>query len=290
VKFNFKRSVAIYLVSLIFAALPADARAIEDTKKAEIQLAETPKVLMPPLEVSIEKGMCLYIANCAACHGPCGLGDGMARIVLKNRPRNFRDEQFHWVSSDDGNASMGDLARTIRFGRREAEMPAFPYLLDEDIRSLDLYVRSVNRDGVLVKLTYKLAGKPKMTPERIAGLATKHTKPGTEVPWSRPSSGYQTDTAKGRALFSANCASCHGVDGRGNGEALKNAKDSDGNPIIVKARDLVDETFHGGSQPIEVFRRIRSGISGTIMPAQKSLSDNDVWQLVQYVQRLSKYR
>ena len=42
--------------------------------------------------------------------------------------------------------------------------------------------------------------------------------------------------------------------------------------------------FRGGNRPIDLFRRVKYGISGTIMPAaDASLSDDDLWAIVYYV-------
>lgn len=72
--------------------------------------------------------------------------------------------------------------------------------------------------------------------------------------------------AAGRASFLERCAVCHGQDAKG-GQAAN----------LVRARAVV-----GGSDEA-LFQLIREGMPGTIMPPQKDLSDEGVWQLVSYL-------
>jgi hypothetical protein len=70
--------------------------------------------------------------------------------------------------------------------------------------------------------------------------------------------------------------------------------DTWGHPILP--RDLTQGIFRGGSRPIDVYRRIYSGISGGPMPAlgeardakgEPLLSPEDLWCLVHYVRALA---
>jgi mono/diheme cytochrome c family protein len=82
---------------------------------------------------------------------------------------------------------------------------------------------------------------------------------------------------QGKSLFDANCARCHGPEGKGDG------KESDPqNP----AADLTDP-FRADLNPDGVvFHRIASG-KPPIMPAFKSqLSEQQIWTLVAYVKSL----
>ncbi|QDU55159.1 c-type cytochrome [Aeoliella mucimassa] len=62
------------------------------------------------------------------------------------------------------------------------------------------------------------------------------------------------------------------------------------------AHDLTTGVFRGGSEPIDLFHRIHQGIAGTPMPGQGSprpgvdgaLSEQEIWQLVDYIQSISK--
>ena len=134
---------------------------------------------------------------------------------------------------------------------------------------------------------------------------------------------------RGKELFNnpnkGNCMSCHGESGRGDGVAAwEPMKDDEGNPLLddegeplknqwtglpmvqpvykddwghpIVPRDLTRGVFRFGRRPIDIYRRIYSGINGTPMPAigeakdadgNPLLSDEDMWALVHYVRSLS---
>jgi mono/diheme cytochrome c family protein len=105
---------------------------------------------------------------------------------------------------------------------------------------------------------------------------------------------------RGRKLFlseKTKCYSCHGETGAGNGSATEEINDLPGQPgvkadepglfdawgQIVKPRNLQRGLFRGGRRPIDIYRRIHSGIKGTPMQAfGNNLSDQDIWDLVNY--------
>jgi len=88
---------------------------------------------------------------------------------------------------------------------------------------------------------------------------------------SNPFANDPAAPAAGRAVFESTCAACHGA-GAGGSE---------------RAPALNTGTFrHGGSDP-EIFQTIRSGVSGTLMPAFSALPSDNVWKLVSYIKSLS---
>lgn len=108
--------------------------------------------------------------------------------------------------------------------------------------------------------------------------------------------------ARGRRFFlskDAKCASCHGETARGNGPSTEAFNDLPGMPPgtksdkpglfdnwgnIVKPRNLTTGVFRGGRRPIDIFRRIHSGIKGTPMQAfGTTLKEDQIWDVVNYV-------
>ena len=108
--------------------------------------------------------------------------------------------------------------------------------------------------------------------------------------------------AAGRAAFlSRGCSKCHGEDGKGQTEwlsheflaaqaALPEAQriqinyDAWGHP--APAADLTARMLHGGRRPLDIYRRIYTGINGTPMPAfGDALAEepDTIWHMVHYV-------
>lgn len=137
----------------------------------------------------------------------------------------------------------------------------------------------------------------------------------------RPSMNEEELTAsinRGRDLFYgtiANCVMCHGDSALGDGqtndydewakEFMQPNDPASAEPYValgllpprtIKPRNLRLGVYRGGQRPIDIFWRVRLGIEGTPMPAatlkqeddpnSKGLSENDIWDIVNYVQSL----
>ena len=89
----------------------------------------------------------------------------------------------------------------------------------------------------------------------------------------QPPAGFAASPEQGEAVYLANCAACHGVDGDGDG------------PV----RTLPDAGPLSGSVPsmsaAELSYRIANGVAGTAMPAfAASLTETERWHLVRYLE------
>jgi len=105
--------------------------------------------------------------------------------------------------------------------------------------------------------------------------------------------------ARGRALYLSNltkCVSCHGPEGLGNGPQTTSYQinKETGRPYNqpgwhdiwgqrVKPRNLTRGIYRGGRRPIDLYRRLAGGIRGSEMPPFNKLSDDQLWDLVNYV-------
>jgi mono/diheme cytochrome c family protein len=112
---------------------------------------------------------------------------------------------------------------------------------------------------------------------------------------------------RGRQLYMsdrAKCATCHGPTGRGNGSETETLKQIPGTndyypePGLfdawghkIEPRDLTRGIYRGGRRPVDIYRRVYSGIKGTPMPAFGGtvLKDEEIWDLVNYVLSIPYY-
>jgi alcohol dehydrogenase (cytochrome c) len=89
----------------------------------------------------------------------------------------------------------------------------------------------------------------------------------TPAPATNPLATSANAAAEGQQLYGQACQSCHGPAGQG----------ADRGPALNRIALL-----HGNADA-DLFRAIRSGISGTQMPPFAALSDTQIWQLVSYI-------
>ncbi|MCB0012609.1 MAG: c-type cytochrome, partial [Anaerolineales bacterium] len=90
----------------------------------------------------------------------------------------------------------------------------------------------------------------------------------------------QTSIQQGQAAFEAECASCHGIQGLGNGEAALGL-----NPAPANFTDGHTDAHSDG----DLFFWIRNGKEGTAMPAfNEQYTETETWHIVNYVRRLSQ--
>ncbi|MEP6905806.1 MAG: cytochrome c, partial [Gemmatimonadales bacterium] len=86
------------------------------------------------------------------------------------------------------------------------------------------------------------------------------------------------DTARGHAIFTSNCASCHGERGRGDGVAAK--------PLGVPVPAIGDPHALPSLSPTLAYNVITVGVRQTPMPSFAVLSPQDRWDVVNYLYAL----
>ena len=80
---------------------------------------------------------------------------------------------------------------------------------------------------------------------------------------------------KGEALYTANCMSCHGEKGHGDGPA--------GMYMNPRPPDFGKTPFKQGTSPAHVFVTISTGVKNTMMMGWSHLPEADRWALAHYV-------
>lgn len=95
------------------------------------------------------------------------------------------------------------------------------------------------------------------------------------------------DVVRGKAVYETHCATCHGLDGRGNGPSARQ--------LHPRPRNLADGTFKfrstpSGSLPTDedLVHSIRFGMAGSMMPAWKGLlTDQQLEDVTAYLKTFS---
>jgi len=85
--------------------------------------------------------------------------------------------------------------------------------------------------------------------------------------------------ARGEAVYRANCASCHGVAGGGDGPA--------GEGLTPAPADLTERDALAHTSPLDFFRKVSVGVAGTAMRGfESTLSLDDRWAVALYAASL----
>lgn len=275
--------------------------------------ASEPGIAYPGLVESAE----LYRTQCLHCHGVEGGGDGPTSVTIDPKPRDFRQGIFKYTAvKDKARPRREDLEELLERGVYGTGMPSFARLSRPEREGLVDYVRLLAIRGELENALVASWKDDEQLDDAAAqdALATiwerwqkareKVIACAGPIPPDSPAL-----RARGRELYldpkRGNCVACHGPEGRGDGAIVYKTdargrrtpayKDDWGFDIVP--RDLTSGMFHGGSRPIDVYRRIYAGINGTPMPglgetkgADGALlySSDDLWALVQFVRSLSE--
>jgi mono/diheme cytochrome c family protein len=254
-----------------------DAQTAQPARPAETAAAEPAQ--------GLERGRTLYAQHCAGCHGENGNGQAVAARFLFPRPRDFRSGRFRLVSTTNGIPTSEDIQNVLTRGMPGSAMPPWPGLNDDDRRLLAEQVIEFRREGIRdAERQIALDAGEEVDEDELEELVRDLTVPGPPV--AVPSLGGATPEAidRGRQLYlTRGCASCHGQDGRGDGQAQM--VDAEGLP--ARPRDLTRGIFKGNPDPVSIYRRILAGMPGSPMPASQQITPEQVSDLVHFVLSLS---
>lgn len=265
---------------------------------------QSPKLLGAPSSDSrqLQRGRQVYLDRCWQCHGVTGDGAGPAAGWLNPRPRDYRRGMFKFTSTPYGaRPRRSDLLRTLQVGVPGTSMPAFNLLPERDLEAVVDYVLVLTHRG---ELEFQLASEADASDELPADIVAefigdivekwKDAESKTVYPLSpQPEPSAESVLAGKKAFLSKGCSKCHGEDGRGlTPDNLRgDLKDMWGH--VTMAADLTSGMLHGGREPLDIYRRISSGINGTPMPGFRETFASEpetFWNLVSYVLYVSNRR
>lgn len=96
-----------------------------------------------------------------------------------------------------------------------------------------------------------------------------------DVPVTRSRLESPVAQERGRWLFLAHCALCHGEGADGRGARREG--------LGTSPRDFTDPSWRRQTSPRRVYFAIREGVPGTAMPSWKALEEEESWDLVSYL-------
>jgi mono/diheme cytochrome c family protein len=189
------------------------------------------------------EGRGIYRSACAPCHGQRGDGQGPAARSINPKPRDFTAGVFKFRSTPSGALPTdSDLFRTISDGVPSTWMPAWEQLLSAQQRwAVVEYLKT-------------------LVPDFQSEFAED---PPLPLPSGPPASA---SAEEGRFVYLAlKCWECHGMRGRGDGPSAGTLEDDWERSI--EPYDFTHGDYKGGGNSEDVYRTLRTGLSGTPMPA-----------------------
>jgi len=256
----------------------------------------------------------LYRQHCAHCHGISGDGAGPTAAFLVPYPRDYRQGKFKFKSTQrPSKPTDEDLKRVLVQGVPGTAMPSFRLLPEDELEALVEYVKYLSLRGEVETHLFLMADDDELPTDRET-LVSEAIEPYVNfwndaekqiiAPPAPPELNEQQLLAsieQGRQLYhhiKAQCAQCHGPTALGDDPELRfddwNKEKNPREPGLwllprqrLQARNLRLGIYRGGRRPVDLYRRIHAGVNGTPMPElQTSLSPEEIWHLVHYVQAL----
>lgn len=137
--------------------------------------------------------------------------------------------------------------------------------IEKEISDLEKIVKDKEDDSKFSSLVLDIDNKL----ESFSGTTLK------ELPSSKP------HIENGKKIFMQNCATCHGVNADGKGVASVSFE--------VKPPSFLDTEFIREKSPYTLYRAIKNGMIGTLMPSwEYQLSIKEKWDVIQYIRSVSK--
>ena len=214
-------------------------------------------------------GKAVYERRCIGCHGAKGDGNGPAAAWLNPRPRDFTRGIFKFRSTTgkDSLPTDADLFLTVTHGLWGTAMPSWQEISERERVAVIQYLKTFSERWQKEEIGQAiiLTAEPSVTAESIEN---------------------------GKTIFhgKAICFMCHGVAGLGDGTMAAALQDVWGQPVRPSNFTL-PAGLHGGVKlghdSEHLFRTIMTGVGGTAMPPfQGKLTDEEMWDVVHYVQSL----
>ncbi len=305
--------VLIFGAGAGFFALSFLALAILPGKELEDEIERVAPVTMPTLTESEHRGRVIYgREGCAYCHTQ-QIRSLAADVRRFGAPTEAWETKYDYPQLWGTRRIGPDLSREFnlrprdwqlthlydpRLVVRDSVMPPYSWLFDgspnrptQEALDVLAYIETLGRARQLSGFERQALGssvQPEMAELAMAGEPSARATPPTvpiamtggyslSAPVLHPASDpadVQEEVSRGRALFAANCASCHGSTGVGDGQASAS--------LLPKPANLTAARFSDERLSSVLW----NGVAGSSMPPWRQLPTEDLRALVAYVQSL----
>lgn len=215
----------------------------------------------PTFNDSLFAGRKIYDEYCAACHGVNGNGKGIDADQMKTKPTDFTSGMYKFKSTPFGTLpTVEDIIRTLKLGVRTTAMIPQWQLNYEQMKEVAEYILSFAPKEEITGKPIVIPSKPEITESFIK---------------------------KGKKLFDANCASCHGKDAKGDGPSAGTLVNYKGEHI--RPANLTQRPLKRANTSDWTYKIINNGIEGTPMPPYFDvIQPKDIWAVVDYLDSIEK--
>ncbi len=227
------------------------------------------------------RGRAVYSKNCAVCHGEKGDGKSRAQGSLNPPPRDFTSAALR------AEMSTQRMLTSVTYGRPGTAMAGFKTQLSkEDISAVVDYIQAgfmggVNTEGISGVNSGQRQAAPNgaNAPPALAAAvpAPKPVQKAIVANMTLPMpSGLKGDVKRGELFYMANCATCHGATGDGQGPRAYF--------INPKPRNFLHPASRQSLNRVMLFATISQGKLGTEMPAwNKVLNQQEIANVAEFV-------
>lgn len=216
------------------------------------------------------RGRALYSQNCSVCHGDRGQGALWAAGNMARPPRDFSTPAARKELTRAG------MIAVATHGKAGSAMAGFGTRLSAgDIETVVDYIRSafMQIDGAAISGTSAHGGRDKDPSAPLPAPATPAMAVDMSLPFPAALAG---DRARGEKFYLANCATCHGARGDGQGPRAYF--------IRPKPRSFIDAASRQTFNRPALYHATARGKLATEMPAWDTvLTAQEIADVAEYV-------
>lgn len=205
----------------------------------------------------------IYRQHCAVCHGDKGDGKTLAAHALEPAPRDFTTEKARKELSRAHMIEVLNKGTLTKEGKRTPMLAWKDHMSREQIEAVVDYIIVRFMDG-------KAATNEDAAAHALRHKGHDHGKvKAVDYPYA-----LKADASRGKTIYAANCAACHGANGDGRG-----------NPARVgssKPRNFHDADFREFANGFSLFSAVSRG-RGHMPSWEQKLSNQEIADVSEYV-------